>query len=199
MSGVIQGVEDGGVDIGGGGWVVVSPCGSPATMARCMSRRCRRGRGSTGSGARGGTVLGGEQELLAVTAQGEGGIDPGEEVSGAAQALAAGGAAVLAGVVDDHDGEVVGALQLAQVAEDGGDVAGLVLVDAVESHEGVEQEQARGMAADGLVEAALVAGQIEPHAGRGDDADGEGGEVEAAVAAEARRRCLTTGAVSSAM
>src|SRR3972149_5106695 len=61
------------------------------------------------------------------------------------RALAAGhGAAVLAGVVDDGDGEVVGALQLAQVAEDRGDIAGLIFVDAMEPDEGVEQEQGRG-------------------------------------------------------
>ena len=102
-------------------------------------------------------------------------------------------AAVLARVVDDDDGEVVGALQLAQVAEQGGHLAGLVLVDAMQAHEGIEQEQARGLAPHGLGEAVLVAREIEPHAGRGDDADGERGEIEAAVAAEAGESCLDDG------
>jgi len=58
-----------------------------------------------------------------VTLQGERGIDPGEEVTGAAQALAAGGgAAVFSGVVDDGDGEIVLTLELSEVAKDGGDV-----------------------------------------------------------------------------
>src|SRR3972149_1955609 len=63
-----------------------------------------------------------------------------------------------AGVVDDGDGEVVGALQLAQVAEERGDIAGLVLVDAMEADEGVEQEQARGLALHSLGQPALVPG-----------------------------------------
>src|SRR3972149_4077048 len=48
-------------------------------------------------GGPGGAVLDGEHELLAVTAQREGGIDPGEEGAGAAPGPAAGGGgAVLA-------------------------------------------------------------------------------------------------------
>ncbi len=42
--------------------------------------------------------------------------------------------------------------------EYGGHVARLVLIDAVESYEGVEQEQAWGVTAHGLLEAALVTG-----------------------------------------
>jgi hypothetical protein len=61
-------------------------------------------------------------------------------------------------MVDDHDREAVGALQLAKVAEYGGHVARLVLIDAVESYEGVEQEQAWGVTAHGLLEAALITG-----------------------------------------
>jgi hypothetical protein len=71
----------------------------------------------------GGAVLDGEKELLAVTLQGKSGIDPCEEVRGAAQTLSAGGgAAVLAGVVDDDDGEVELPLELTEVAENGGNV-----------------------------------------------------------------------------
>jgi hypothetical protein len=61
-------------------------------------------------------------------------------------------------MMDDHDRDAVGTLQLAKVAEYGGHVARLVLIDAVESYEGVEQEQAWGVTAYGLLEAALVTG-----------------------------------------
>jgi hypothetical protein len=43
--------------------------------------------------------------------------------------------------VDDHNGDVVGGLQLAQVAEDGGHMPRIVLVDAMQTPEGVEHEQ----------------------------------------------------------
>lgn len=71
---------------------------------------------------RGGPVLDGEDELPAVTVQRQSGIDPGEEVARASQILAAATTAVLARVVDDADGEVVCALQFAQIAEDGGNI-----------------------------------------------------------------------------
>jgi hypothetical protein len=62
----------------------------------------------------GGPVFDGQEESQALAVQGKGGIDPGEEVSGASEGLASvDGAAVFAGVVDDGDGEVVLPLKLA--------------------------------------------------------------------------------------
>jgi len=91
----------------------------------------------------GGAVLDGEPELVALLPQVEGGVDPCVEVAAAAEVLSGvAGAAVLAGVVDDDDGEVVLALQLAQVGEQARDVAGVVLVEPVQAYEGVEQEHA---------------------------------------------------------
>ncbi len=86
-------------------------------------------------------VLDGEQELTALTAHVEQRIGPREEVARAAQALTwLRGRAILARVVDDHDGEVELALQLAQVAEQRGDLSGIVLVDAMQPYEGVKHE-----------------------------------------------------------
>jgi hypothetical protein len=134
----------------------------------------------------GSAVFDGEDELLAETAQGEGRIDPGKEVTGPAQALASGGVAtVFACMVDDRDSEVVGALQLAQISKDGSYVTGLVLVDAMEPYEGVKEEQTRRFATHGLVKAALVVRKVEAYAGRGDDADGKHSETETAVATDA--------------
>ena len=127
------------------------------------------------------TVLSGEEELLALASEGERSVDPGEEVAGSAEALTAGGGAVLAGVMHDDDGKLVRTLELAEIAEHGGDVAGLVLVDPVEAHEGVEEEKARRVGADGLSEPPLIARQVESDGGCGDDADGQSGELEAAV------------------
>ena len=63
------------------------------------------------------------------------------EVSGTAQVLASGtSAAVLACVVDDGDGDIERALDLAQVREYSGDIAGVIFVDAVKPDEGVEEE-----------------------------------------------------------
>ncbi len=150
LGGTAESGEHGSIEVGGGG-----------RGATCMLLDGDDGHVPVGLGAEqsesdwfaraGGAVFGGEPELLSLTADGEGGVDPGEEVSRAAQALATGMAAVLAGMVDDHEGEVVGSLEFAQVAEDGGDVLGLVLVDAVQSHEGIEHKESRRMMAHGFV------------------------------------------------
>jgi hypothetical protein len=63
----------------------------------------------------------------------------------------------------------------------------------MQPYKGVEQEQARRRATHGFGEATLVAQQIEPHAGRRDDPDGQGGEVEAAVPTQADEPGLDDG------
>jgi hypothetical protein len=51
---------------------------------------------------------------------------------------------------DEDDGEAVVALQVAQVGEQRGDFAADILVDAMQPDEGVEDEQPRFQAGDGL-------------------------------------------------
>ena len=60
--------------------------------------------------------------------------------------------APLARVVDDDDGELVAALQLAQVGEQRRDLAGDVLVDAVQADEGIEDEEPGPQRGDGVGE-----------------------------------------------
>jgi len=72
-------------------------------------------------------------------------------------------------------------------------LACVVLVDPMQAHEGVEQEQARRFSAHGLGKSALVAREVEPDTGRGDDIDFESGEIEASVAAEAFEPLLDDG------
>lgn len=100
---------------------------------------------------------------------------------------------MFSGVVDDGDGEVVGSLQVAQIAEYGSYIGGLVFVDAVEAHERIEQEQARCVSPHRLGEALLVAEQIEPHRRCCDDADRKSDEVETSVTAEPFEALLDDG------
>ena len=128
--------------------------------------------GDAGDGG-GGAMLGGEDDaVVAVAAEIEVGIAPGMELGGAAQGLAgADGAATLAGVVDDGDGNRVAALKIAQEGEHRRHFAAGVLIDAVQADERIEDEQPRLQGGDGLVETAAVGVEIEAQAGRGDHLD----------------------------
>jgi hypothetical protein len=145
----------------------------------------------------GGAMFDREQERVFVTAEVEVRVAPGVEVATAPEREAglAAGAAVLARVMDDEHGDVELALEGAEVAEQGGDLAGVVLVDAVQAHERVEHEQPGCEAANGSAQARLVASAIEAKDRNGDDVDRRAGQLEAARATDA----LTTGAASSAM
>jgi len=96
-------------------------------------------------------------------------------------------------MVDDDDGHVEGALQLSQVGEDGGDLTGVVLIDLVQSHEGVQQQEPGVQLRHGVIEALLVAVQVEPQRGHRDHVDGQGVQVEAAMPAQAAQACLDIG------
>jgi hypothetical protein len=113
-----------------------------------------------------GTMLDRQREIIAVAAQVEVGIAPGVELRGASQRLTGADAATaLLDVMDDEHGNVMPALQLAQVGEQRGDLAAGVIVDAVETYEWIEDEQARLQSGDGLGEVAAVGIQIEPEVG----------------------------------
>ena len=66
------------------------------------------------------------------------------EIAAAAerQASLGAGTAIFARMVHDEDGDVVLALEGAEIAEQGGDFTGIVLVYPVETNKGVEHEQA---------------------------------------------------------
>ena len=140
---------------------------------------------------RSGAVLDGQGDIavfagIAVAAEVKVGIAPGMELGGASQGLTgADVAGALLGVVDDDDGDGVAALQLAQIGEQRRHFAAGVLIDAVQAHEGIEDEQARAPLGDGRIEASAVGLEIEPHGGRGDDLDVEIGEAEAGSSADA--------------
>ena len=128
---------------------------------------------------RGGAVLDGQRDIaavagVAVAAEVEVGIAPGMELGGAAQGLAgADVASALLGVVDDDHGDGVAALQLSQIGEQWRHLTAGVLIDAMQTHEGIEHEQARLQVGDGVVEASAVGREIQSHGGCGDDLDVE--------------------------
>jgi len=127
-----------------------------------------------GIGGLSGAMLDGEGEVSLLSPQIEVGVSPGMQVSGAAEALSGlcAGAAVFARVVDDEHGDIEIALQGAEIAEDGGDLPGVILVDAVEADEGVEDEQSRRRLLHGGGQSLLIASSVDAHGGRGDDVDG---------------------------
>ena len=131
-------------------------------------------------------VLSRESEIITITAQIEIGIAPGVELGGAAQGLAGPNAAgTLLGVVDDDHGDAVSSLQLAQIGEQRRDLAAGILIDAMQTHEGIENEQARLQFGDGVVERPAVGFEIEPHGRSGDHLYVEIGERDACGGADA--------------
>jgi hypothetical protein len=82
---------------------------------------------------------------------------------------------------------------------DTANLAGLVLVDAMDAHEEVQHQQARRQAPHGVGQAVLVAGSIEAHAGGGDDEHGSAARESPRLRHRPASRALTSPAASSAM
>ena len=111
-------------------------------------------------------MLGGQGQLGAFAAQVEIGVAPAMEFAGAAQGLAGtAGVGVLAGVMNQEDGQLELALEFAQVGEQRGDLGGVVLIDPVQADQGIEDQQAGLELLDGVGEALAVGGRC-PGAGR---------------------------------
>ena len=127
---------------------------------------------------RGGAMLDGERDaVVAVAAEVEIGIAPGVEFGRSAQGLAGtDGSGALPGMVDDGDGCGMASLQFAQEGEQRCHVAADVLVDAMQAHERIEDQEPRLEGGDGLLETRAVGLEIEAQAGRGDHLDVEFGE-----------------------
>ena len=101
------------------------------------------------------------------------------QFAASAQGLSGPPAAALAGVVDEEHGGFRAALDGAQEAEDGGDLPGGVLVDAVEADQRIEDEEPGPDALHGLQEAGAVLAMVEAQDGDVDDGDVEGVEGSA--------------------
>ena len=133
----------------------------------------RRWRGSS-------TMLDGEPQAVGPAGEIEVGIAPGPEIAAAAQRLAGKGGAALAGMVDEEDGGVEGACQLTQCGENGGDLAGVIFIGALEAYERIKDQQLGALAGERKVEPVQVLGTVETERSVKDEPDIECGEVGAA-------------------
>src|SRR5437867_5100405 len=115
-----------------------------------------------------------QAQRLALASEIEVRVPPGVELRGSAKGLSGPGVGCsLAGMVNEQHGHLEAALEMAQVAEHGGDLGGDVLVDAVQADEGIEHEQPRPEPLDGLSQSALVLAEIETQTRADDDVDVE--------------------------
>ena len=91
-------------------------------------------------------------------------VAEGVDVTGAAQALAGGDSprGVLSRVMHQQDRQVELPLQRAKVRQQLGHFAGVVLVDAVKSHQGIQQQQPRPQPPGCLQEPRAIPIAIEP-------------------------------------
>src|SRR5689334_4061589 len=129
---------------------------------------------------RGGAVLDRESEGISFAAEIEVAVAPGVELGSTAQRLAGTNVAgTLLGMVDDEHGKGVAALQLAQIGKQRGDLAAGVLVDAVQAHEGIEDQKARLQSGNGLLQSEAISDKIEAQGRGGDDLDIEVAQVDA--------------------
>ena len=76
--------------------------------------------------------------------------------------------------MDEQDSGLEAALDVAQEAEDGGDLGDGVFVDAVQADQGVEDDEAGADALHRFHQAPAVRAMIEPQRGHIDDRDVEG-------------------------
>ena len=118
-------------------------------------------------------MLDGHDDLLVTPAQVEIAVSPGVQLTAPAQGLARPAAAALSCVMDEQDGGFEPALQLAQKAEDGGDLRDGVLVDAVQADQGVEDQEARFDALHRFLQALTIGRPVETQGGHIDDGDVE--------------------------
>jgi hypothetical protein len=87
--------------------------------------------------------------------------------------------APLSCVAGDGHGDGITPLQFAQEGEQWGDLAVDILVDAMQTDEGIEHEQPWLEPADGRVETRAISIEVEAQAGRGDQLDVEIGQRNA--------------------
>ena len=139
-----------------------------------------------GGRGRGRAMLDGERELGTVAAQIQVRVAPGMELGRTAQRLAcAQTAAALFGMMHEQDSETVTALQFSKIGEERRDLAAGVLVDPVQTNEGIEHQQPGSEIGDRFLKASAVGRQIEPQRRRGDDVNIEVTKADAGGGADA--------------
>ena len=126
-------------------------------------------------------MLDGEAQLLTLVDEVAGRIGPGVQIGAAAQRQTGILPCALGHVVDEDDGDIMLTIELAQEAEQPGDVGGTVFVQAVEPHERIEQQQLGLQGGEGVVQGVSVLLQVEAQAGGGDDVEIESNQRQVSV------------------
>ena len=96
-------------------------------------------------------------------------------------------------MMDDRDGDGVPTLQVTQEGEQRRDLAADILIDTVQAHERIEDEQSWLQAGDGLIEPCAVGLEIEAQTGRGDHLDVEFSETDTSGGADALEAAADNG------
>jgi hypothetical protein len=146
-----------------------------------------------GVGGLGRAVFKGHDKAMLPSRQIGIGIAKGVKVRAAAKGLSGLCALPLAGMVYEDHSAVMGALELAQVAQQFGDIGGGIFIEAVQSDQGIEKEQAWLIALEGFVEAALIGAEVQAQAWCGDGKKRERSDVEAPVPAERQNAAANGG------
>src|SRR4029077_2928957 len=104
-------------------------------------------------------------------------------VTGTAKAQSSGGTSrgVLSRVMHQQDRQVELPLQRTKVRQQFGHLAGMVLVDAVKSHQGIQNEEPWPQLLARLQEPHAIPIAIQPESRRGDHVDLHSSEVETAM------------------
>ena len=86
-------------------------------------------------------MLGGESQLGSASAQIKIGVAPAMQFAGTAQGLTRPGrVGVLAGVMNQQDGQLKVTLELTQEGKQGGDLRGVIFIEAVQTDQRVQDE-----------------------------------------------------------
>jgi hypothetical protein len=134
--------------------------------------------------ARGCSVFEREHEASVVAEEVGVRVAEGVEVGGSAERLARLRAALLADVVDEDDGDAVGALELAEIGEEAGHFLSVVLVQGMEAHEWVEEEQAGVERLDRRREPSTLERVVEAERRDGEEMQVEASERDSTVATD---------------
>ena len=124
-------------------------------------------------------MLDGHQDLPVAASEVEVAVAPGVELGRSPERLPRPGGSALAGMVDQHHGAFEAALEVAQEAEDGGDLGDRVLVDAVQTDQWVEDQETWFDTLHGFHQALAVVAMVEAQDRDVDDGDVEGLEAGA--------------------
>jgi hypothetical protein len=125
-------------------------------------------------------MLDGEMNLVVLSAEVEGAVEPGVDLARTSQGLSRTSVMSLASVVNEEDGGLELSLQLSQVREKGGDFRDHVLIDAMGAHEGIEDEQARPQPIQGPAQPIPCRLEVDAQGRLGDDVHVEMIEGDAA-------------------